>query len=66
MDHPLGLAIVAFYGQTRITSKYFLPLHHRHTACVFCSVVLSASSLTPDSLRGRQLDIQGPPPGEPW
>lgn len=63
---PLILAIILFYGQTRITSKFFLPLYIIAIPVVFYFFVLSLDSLTPDALRRDGWIFEGPPAGEPW
>lgn len=63
---PLTLAIVLFYGQTRMTSKYFLPLYIIAIPAIFYFFVLSLDALRIDALRGNGWIFEGPPPGEPW
>ncbi|KAB5536462.1 cyclic nucleotide-binding domain-containing protein [Coniochaeta sp. 2T2.1] len=63
---PLVLAIVLFYGQTRITSKFFLPAYIIAIPIIFYFFVLSLDNLNPDSLRDKGWIFEGPPPGEPW
>jgi sulfate permease, SulP family len=63
---PLGLAIILFYGQTKITSKYFLPLYIIAIPMVFYFFVLTLDVLNPDMLRDRGWIFEGPPAGEPW
>ncbi|KAM7207695.1 cyclic nucleotide-binding domain containing protein [Naviculisporaceae sp. PSN 640] len=63
---PLILAIILFYGQTRITSKFFLPLYIIAIPIVFYIFVLSLDSLSPDALRKDGWIFEGPPAGEPW
>lgn len=63
---PLGLAIVLFYSQTKITSKYFLPLYIIAIPMIFYFFVLSLDALDPDTLRDNGWIFEGPPAGEPW
>lgn len=63
---PLVLAIVLFYGQSRITSKYFLPLFILGIPLVFYLFVFSVDVLDTDNLRDGGWIFEGPPPGEPW
>ncbi|PHH86179.1 hypothetical protein CDD83_10625 [Cordyceps sp. RAO-2017] len=63
---PLVLAIVLFYGQARVRSKYFLPLYILAIPLVFYIFVLSIDVLDVDNLRDHGWIFQGPPPGEPW
>lgn len=63
---PLGLAIVLFYGQTKITSKYFLPLYILTIPALFYLVSFILGGPDPDSLQKHGWVFEGPPPGEPW
>ena len=63
---PLGLAIVLFYGQTKITSKYFLPLYILTIPALFYMVSFMMGGPDPDSLQKHGWVFEGPPPGEPW
>lgn len=63
---PLILSIILFYGQTRVASKYFLPLYIIAIPVVFYFFVLSLDSLSPDALRNDGWIFEGPPAGEPW
>ncbi|TQS33284.1 hypothetical protein Golomagni_06378, partial [Golovinomyces magnicellulatus] len=63
---PLVLAIVLFYGQSKITSKYFLPLFILAIPLIFYIFVLSIDVLDTDDLRDHGWIFEGPPPGEPW
>ncbi|KAK1781064.1 sulfate transporter family-domain-containing protein [Copromyces sp. CBS 386.78] len=63
---PLGLAIVLFYGQTKITSKYFLPLYILTIPALFYMVSFILGGPDPDFLQKHGWVFEGPPPGEPW
>lgn len=63
---PLVLAIVLFYGQSRVTSKYFLPLYILAIPVLFYMVVLPIDVLDPDTLRDAGWIFEGPPADEPW
>lgn len=63
---PLVLAVVLFYGHSKIASKYFLPLYILAIPAVFYGIVAAAGLLDPDKLRGGGWIFEGPPEGEPW
>ena len=63
---PLALAIILFYGQTRIASKYFLPVYIIFIPIIFYFFVLVIDSLHTDTLRDGGWIFTGPPAGEPW
>jgi SulP family sulfate permease len=63
---PLILAIVLFYGQSKVASKYFLPLYILAIPVIFYFFVLSLDALDTDSLRGGGWIFEGPPADEPW
>ena len=63
---PLALAAGLFYGQSKIRSKYFLPLFILAIPLLFYVFVLSIDALDADDLRDKGWIFQGPPPGEPW
>lgn len=63
---PLVLAIMLFYGQSKVTSKYFLPLFILAIPMVFYVLVLSIDALDTDNLRDHGWIFEGPPAGEPW
>ncbi|KAK3501260.1 sulfate transporter family-domain-containing protein [Neurospora crassa] len=63
---PLGLAIILFYGQTKITSKYFLPLYILTIPALFYLVLLILGGPDQDTLQKHGWVFEGPPPGEPW
>ena len=63
---PLVLAIVLFYGQAKIRSKYFLPLFILAIPLTFYISVVSIDALDTDDLRDKGWIFEGPPPGEPW
>ncbi|KAG5949996.1 hypothetical protein E4U53_005580 [Claviceps sorghi] len=63
---PLVLAIILFYGQSTVRSKYFLPLYILAIPLVFYTFVLSIDALDADDLRVQGWIFKGPPAGEPW
>jgi SulP family sulfate permease len=63
---PLVLAIILFYSQTKITSKYFLPAYIIAIPLIFYFFVMSLDTLDPNTLRDKGWIFEGPPPGEPW
>ncbi|KZZ98813.1 sulfate transporter family protein [Moelleriella libera RCEF 2490] len=63
---PLVLSVVLFYGQSKIRSKYFLPLYILAIPLLFYIFVTSIDALDADDLRGKGWIFRGPPPGEPW
>ncbi|KAJ4314329.1 hypothetical protein N0V84_008973 [Fusarium piperis] len=63
---PLVLAIVLFYGQSKITSKFFLPLFILAIPLIFYFFVFALDALDVDVLRSHGWIFQGPPSGEPW
>lgn len=63
---PLALAILLFCGQTRIPSKYFLPLYIIAIPCIFYFFVFALDPLAVDSLRDGGWIFKGPPADEPW
>ncbi|KAK0731451.1 sulfate transporter family-domain-containing protein [Lasiosphaeris hirsuta] len=63
---PLSLAVVLFYGQTRITSKFFLPGYIIAIPIFFYVLAFASGKLQPDTLRHSGWIFEGPPAGEPW
>ncbi|KAM6514061.1 hypothetical protein FALCPG4_015233 [Fusarium falciforme] len=63
---PLVLAIILFYGQSKITSKFFLPLYILAVPLTFYFFVLALDVLDVDVLRDHGWIFEGPPAGEPW
>ena len=63
---PLVLAIVLFYGQAKVPSKYFLPLYILAIPVIFYLFVFSVDVLNPDTLRDSGWIFEGPPADEPW
>ncbi|KAH6898732.1 sulfate transporter family-domain-containing protein [Thelonectria olida] len=63
---PLVLAILLFYGQSKIPSKFFLPLYILAIPLIFYFFVTSLDALDVDNLRDHGWIFQGPPSGEPW
>lgn len=63
---PLVLAIILFYGQSKITSKFFLPLFILAIPLIFYFFVLALDTLDVDTLRDHGWIFEGPPSGEPW
>ena len=58
---PFLLAIILFYGQTKITSKFFLPLYILAIPVVFYFFVLSLHALDTDALRDNGWIFEGTP-----
>ncbi|KAK4193428.1 sulfate transporter family-domain-containing protein [Podospora australis] len=63
---PLVLAILLFWGQSKITSKYFLPLYILAIPVAFYTFVPSLGLLDFDKLKDGGWVFEGPPAGEPW
>ncbi|KAK4170556.1 sulfate transporter family-domain-containing protein [Cladorrhinum sp. PSN259] len=63
---PLVLAVLLFWGQSKITSKYFLPLYILTIPAAFYAFVSSLGVLNPEKLRSGGWVFEGPPAGEPW
>ncbi|KAH6853639.1 sulfate transporter family-domain-containing protein [Chaetomium sp. MPI-CAGE-AT-0009] len=63
---PLTLAVILFYGQSRIRSKYFLPLYILAIPAAFYALAGAMNVLNPDHLRDGGWVFTGPPADEPW
>lgn len=63
---PLVLAILLFWGQAKVASKYFLPLYILAIPMIFYFLVLCIDALDVDNLRDNGWIFEGPPAGEPW
>lgn len=63
---PFILAIVLFYGQSKVASKYFLPLYIIAIPIFFYFFVTVIDSLHVDPLRENGWIFNGPPADEPW
>lgn len=63
---PLALAIILFYGQAKVASKYFLPAYILAIPLIFYFFVLCIDALQVDNLRDNGWIFEGPPAGEPW
>lgn len=63
---PLTLAVILFYWQSRVTSKYLLPSYILAIPAGFYAVTAAFDLLDPDKLRDGGWIFEGPPPGEPW
>jgi sulfate permease, SulP family len=63
---PLSLAIVLSLLQTKIDSKYLLPLYIITIPVIFYFFVFALDELDPDNLRNSGWIFHGPPAGEPW
>ena len=63
---PLVLALVLFWGQAKVASKYFLPLFILTIPLVFYLFVYSLDTLDTDDLRDHGWIFHGPPSDEPW
>ncbi|TGJ81782.1 hypothetical protein E0Z10_g6983 [Xylaria hypoxylon] len=63
---PLGLALLLFGLQRKITSRYFLPTYILCIPFVFYFVVLSLDSLSPEKLRQTGWIFEAPEAEQPW
>ncbi|KAM0332260.1 hypothetical protein ACHAQA_002536 [Verticillium albo-atrum] len=63
---PFVLAIVLFYGQAKVASKYFLPLYITAIPFIFYFFVTVIDTLDVDPLRDNGWIFEGPPADEPW
>ncbi|KAH7016079.1 sulfate transporter family protein [Microdochium trichocladiopsis] len=63
---PLILAIVLFYGQSKVASKYFLSMYIICIPIFFYFFVTVIDSLHVDPLREKGWIFDGPPADEPW
>ncbi|KAI1107509.1 sulfate transporter family-domain-containing protein [Jackrogersella minutella] len=63
---PLGLAIILFGLQRKITSKYFLPIYILSVPIFFYFFVFSIDSLDPENLRKAGWIFEAPEAGQPW
>lgn len=63
---PLVLAIFLFWGQSKVASKYFLPLYIIAIPIVFYFFVTVIDSLDVEPLRDNGWIFDGPPADEPW
>ncbi|KAK4174705.1 sulfate transporter family-domain-containing protein [Triangularia setosa] len=63
---PLVLATILFWGQSKITSKFFLPLYILVIPAAFYAVVSMLGAMDPEQLRHNGWVFEGPPEGEPW
>ncbi|KAL2258393.1 hypothetical protein VTK26DRAFT_8319 [Humicola hyalothermophila] len=63
---PLILAAILYYWQTRVTSKYLLPLYILAIPALFYATTAALGLLDPKTLRHGGWMFEGPPAGEPW
>ncbi|SPN97053.1 related to sulfate transporter [Cephalotrichum gorgonifer] len=63
---PLAMAVVLFYGQSKIRSKYFLPLFIIAIPALFYLCILALNNVEVDDMRDDGWIFEGPPSGEPW
>lgn len=63
---PLVLAIALFWGQSKVSSKFFLPAYIICIPVIFYFFVFAIDVLNPDTLRDSGWIFDGPPAGEPW
>jgi sulfate permease, SulP family len=63
---PLIFAIILFYSQAKVVSKYFLPLYILSIPVIFYFLVFAIDALDADTLRDSGWIFEGPPAGEPW
>ncbi|KAE8453806.1 hypothetical protein EG329_009318 [Mollisiaceae sp. DMI_Dod_QoI] len=63
---PFILAVVLYWSQHKITSKYYLPTYILTIPAVFYFFVISMDQLDIGSLRETGWIFDGPDAGEPW
>lgn len=63
---PLALALILFYCQKKIQSKFFLPLYICGIPLVFYFFVSTLDTLDVDTLRQGGWIFEGPAADEPW
>lgn len=63
---PLALALVLFYCQKKIQSKFFLPLYICGIPVAFYFIVFTFGTLDLDTLRQDGWIFEGPAADEPW
>ncbi|KAL8295419.1 hypothetical protein RB597_008688 [Gaeumannomyces tritici] len=63
---PLVLALVLFYCQKKIQSKFFLPLYICGIPVAFYSIAFALGKLDMDALREAGWVFKGPAANEPW
>ncbi|KAL5610711.1 hypothetical protein FOBRF1_006828 [Fusarium oxysporum] len=63
---PLVFATVLFYGQSKITSKFFLSMFILAIPLIFYFFVFALDALDVDVLRDHGWIFRGPPSDEPW
>ncbi|KAH6650884.1 sulfate transporter family-domain-containing protein [Chaetomium tenue] len=63
---PLTLAVILFYGQPRIRSKYFLSLYILAIPAAFYALAGALNGPNLDHLRSGGWVFTGPPADEPW
>uniref|UniRef100_A0A0D2YFD2 Sulfate transporter n=1 Tax=Fusarium oxysporum (strain Fo5176) TaxID=660025 RepID=A0A0D2YFD2_FUSOF len=63
---PLVFAIVLFYGQSKIRSKFFLSMFILAIPLIFYFFVFALDALDVDVLRDHGWIFRGPPSDEPW
>ncbi|KAF4343150.1 hypothetical protein FBEOM_2903 [Fusarium beomiforme] len=63
---PFVFAIVLFYGQSKITSKFFLPMFILAIPLIFYFFAFALDALDVDALRDHGWIFRGPPSDEPW
>lgn len=63
---PFCLAVILYWSQHKITSKYYLPAYILTIPAVFYFFVISIDQLDPENLRQTGWIFEGPEAGEPW
>jgi len=63
---PFVLAVFFYWSQTKVSSKYYLPMFILTIPAVFYFFVLSIDELDPGHLQKTGWIFEGPEAGEPW
>ncbi|KAI5923254.1 cyclic nucleotide-binding domain-containing protein [Camillea tinctor] len=63
---PLGLSLLLFGLQKKITSRYFLPVYIICIPLVFYFFVFTLDNLNPEALRKTGWIFEAPEAGQPW
>lgn len=63
---PLSLAVLLYWSQSKIRSKYYLPAYILMIPAIFYFFVLSINGLDIHGLRKSGWIFEGPEAGEPW
>jgi SulP family sulfate permease len=63
---PFSLAVILYWSQHKITSKYYLPAYILTIPAIFYFFVFSMDQLDPQNLRETGWIFNQPEAGEPW